>query len=103
VGVYQGVAGGGGGGFGGGGGSAKNYPGTGCRANWGGGGGGLGYKNNYPVTPGASIPVIVGRGGYAPAVSNTPANGQSGTGASGAVRILWPGTRQFPTTCVGNP
>ena len=27
-----------------------------------------------------------------------------GTGAAGAVRIVWPGsTRQFPSTCVGTP
>jgi hypothetical protein len=27
-----------------------------------------------------------------------------GSGASGAVRIVWPGnTRTFPSTCVGSP
>jgi hypothetical protein len=27
-----------------------------------------------------------------------------GQGATGGVRIVWPGsTRQFPTTCVGTP
>jgi len=37
--------------------------GTGASAQGGGSGGGLGYKNNYSVTPGASITVVVGTGG----------------------------------------
>jgi hypothetical protein len=34
-------------------------------------------------------------------VSCATNSGQAGTGASGAVRILWPGcARSFPSTCV---
>jgi len=62
----------------------------------GGAGGGLGYKNNITVTPGNSYTVVVGAGGTA----TSPA----GSGAGGAVRIMWPGnTRTFPSTNVGTP
>lgn len=79
---------GGRGGFpGGGGGSAVDYY-------DGGNGGALAYVNNYAVTPGEQYTVLVGLGGQ----------GQldGGSGANGAIRIVWPGdTRQFPTTNVG--
>jgi hypothetical protein len=40
--------------------------------------------------------VVVGRGGYAYSTS--------GSGGSGAVRIVWPGcSRRFPSTCVASP
>ena len=72
---------------GGGGASATGY--------WDGGlGGALAYRNNYAVTAGEEYIVLVGLGGQ----------GQTdgGSGADGAVRIVWPGTtRQFPTTLVG--
>jgi hypothetical protein len=72
---------------GGGGGSATGYwiPGN---------GGALAYRNNYSVTPGEEYIVLPGIGG----------SGQNngGSGANGAVRIVWPGnTRQFPATNVG--
>ena len=69
---------GGGGCFGGGG---------GC----GGGGGGLGWRNSIAVTSGTSYTVVVGAGS------------PSYSAGSGAVRIVWPGVRQFPSTCVGFP
>jgi hypothetical protein len=60
----------------------------------------LGYKNNYTVTPGSSYTVVVGAGGN----GFHFIHGGNGGGASGAVRIVWPGnTRQFPSTCVGSP
>jgi len=72
---------------GGGGASATGY--------WDGGlGGALAYRNNYAVTAGEQYLVLVGVGGL----------GQTdgGSGADGAVRIVWPGdTRQFPSTGVG--
>ena len=72
---------------GGGGGSATGY--------WDGGlGGALAYTNNYAVTPGEEYYVLVGAGGIG--------QNDGGSGADGAVRIVWPGTtRQFPTTLVG--
>ena len=81
----------GGGLFGGGGG------GTGYKATSGGGGGGLGYKNNITVQPGQSYSVYVGEGGYLSGYSNL-----SGLfGATGGVRIVWPGqVRQFPSNGV---
>ena len=86
--------GGGGGAFGGGGGT--NYAGIG------GGGGGLGYKNNISITT-SSYTVVVGVGGRAGYNIYTQ-RGSGGGGASGAVRIVWPGnTRQFPSTCVSTP
>ena len=69
---------GGGGCFGGGG---------GC----GGGGGGLGWRNSIAVTSGTSYTVVVGAG--------SPSYSAGG----GAVRIVWPGVRQFPSSCVGTP
>ena len=64
-------------------------------------GGGLGYKNNIAVTYGTNYTVVVGGG----AASQSCVSSRSGgTGAAGAVRIVWPGsTRQFPSTCVGTP
>jgi len=94
----QGVS---GGNYGGGGGvSDKQYA--------GGGGGGLGYKNNYPVTPGTPVTVVVGAGGTggggSPYYTNPNPGVTGGPGGSGAVRVVWPGsTRTFPTTCVGSP
>ena len=71
---------------GGGGGSATGY--------WDGGlGGALAYTNNYAVTPGEEYYVLVGAGGIG--------QNDGGSGADGAVRIVWPGTtRQFPSTNV---
>lgn len=78
-------------GFGGGGGSAGGF--------WySGGGGGLGYKNNIAVTPLTGYTVVVGAGGQAGGANIA---GCGGSGASGAVRIVWPGvSRQFPATDV---
>ena len=60
----------------------------------GGNGGALAYKNNYAVTPGESYFVFAGQGGLG--------QNDGGSGANGAVRIVWPGdTRQFPSTNVG--
>jgi hypothetical protein len=74
----------------------------------------LGYKNNITVVPGNSYTVVVGRGGAG--IGDTPVcnygggylvynrRGSSGSGGSGAVRIVWPGSsRRFPSTCVGTP
>jgi hypothetical protein len=80
----------------------------------GGSGGGLGYKNNITVVPGNSYTVVVGSGGagdldnptcfyssYGVYVKNE--RGTGGSGGSGAVRIVWPGTyRQFPSTNVAS-
>ena len=72
---------------GGGGASATGY--------WDGGlGGALAYRNNYAVTAGEEYLVLVGAGGLG--------QNNGGSGANGAVRIVWPGaTRQFPSTGVG--
>jgi len=81
---------GGNGGLYGGGGGGGWAP-SGCGFG-GGGGGALAYINNYSVSPGGSIPVVVGAGGVS--------SGPGGNGANGAVRIIWPGnTRSFPSTC----
>jgi hypothetical protein len=51
----------------------------------------LAYLNNYTVTPGGSLPVQVGIGG-------SPGN-LGGSGAGGAVRIIWPGNiKTFPSS-----
>jgi hypothetical protein len=72
---------------GGGGGSATDYY-------DGGNGGALAYRNNYEVTPGEEFIVLPGLGGQG--------QNNGGSGAPGAVRIVWPGnTRQFPSTLVG--
>ena len=72
---------------GGGGASATGY--------WdGGNGGALAYRNNYAVTPGDTYLVVPGVGGLG--------QNDGGSGANGAIRIVWPGdTRQFPATNVG--
>jgi hypothetical protein len=72
---------------GGGGASATGY--------WDGGlGGALAYRNNYAVTAGEQYIVLVGAGGLG--------QNNGGSGADGAVRIVWPGdTRRFPSTLVG--
>jgi hypothetical protein len=54
-----------------------------------GAGGALTYINNYAVASGITYTVTVGSGGTAPNGSN---------GAGGAVRIVWPGTRTFPSS-----
>jgi hypothetical protein len=60
----------------------------------GGNGGALAYRNNYAVTPGESYFVFAGQGGLG--------QDDGGSGADGAIRIVWPGdTRQFPSTNVG--
>ena len=71
---------------GGGGASATGY--------WdGGNGGALAYKNNYAVVPGEQYIVVPGTGGVG--------QNDGGSGADGAVRIVWPGdTRTFPSTNV---
>jgi hypothetical protein len=74
------------GGLYGGGGGGNQYNSAG-----GGGGGGLRYINNYAVTPGSTLTVIVGAGGAAP-------GGKGGAGANGAVRIIWGPGRSFPST-----
>jgi len=88
-----------GGNYGGGGGGASTTPGAAPAPPYntvGGGGGALAYKNNISVSPGASIPVVVGLGGGAPSAAQQ--------GGSGAVRIIWPGcSRSFPSTCAGAP
>jgi hypothetical protein len=72
---------------GGGGGSATGYYDSGM-------GGALAFSNNVPVTPGNQYTVVVGQGG------GGADNG--GSGAGGAVRIIWPGDdRQFPDTNSG--
>ena len=72
---------------GGGGGSAVDYY-------DGGNGGALAYRNNYAVTPGEQYTVLVGVGGQG--------QNNGGSGAHGAIRIVWPGdTRTFPSTLVG--
>lgn len=74
---------------GGGGGSATGFYDSGM-------GGALAFSNNIPVTPGQTLSVFVGRGGYG-------AN-NGGSGANGAVRIVWPGDdRQFPDTAGIDP
>jgi hypothetical protein len=62
----------------------------------------LGYKNNISVTPSNSYTVVVGVGGKASQPCGSACcRGTAGAGASGAVRIVWPGnTRQFPSTNV---
>ena len=61
---------------------------------YGGSGGGLRYYNTYAVTAGQSIAVIVGAGGDG-------GSSGAGSGANGAVRIVWPGNaRVFPSTDV---
>jgi hypothetical protein len=50
--------------------------------------------------------VVVGAGGTGGISCNACGKkaGSMGGGASGAVRIVWPGSiRQFPSTCVGTP
>ena len=57
-------------------------------------GGALAFSNNISVTTGQQLSVFVGKGGVG--VDN------GGSGANGAVRIIWPGdTRQFPASNVG--
>lgn len=78
--------------FGGGGGGVNAPLGGG-----GGGGGALAYGNNIAVTATNSYTVIVGSGGTS---GNTPG---AKAGASGAVRIVWPGLwRQFPNCYVSS-
>lgn len=77
--------------FGGGGGGVNAPLGGG-----GGGGGALAYGNNIAVTATNSYTVIVGSGGTS---GNTPG---AKAGASGSVRIVWPGVwRKFPSCYVG--
>lgn len=63
-----------------------------------GGGGELSYWNLIPVTPGASISVVVGAGGasqnYKAEIGGTTYDINSGAGGSGAVRFIW-GTNQW--------
>jgi len=74
---------------GGGGGSATGYYDSGM-------GGALAFSNNISVTPGHTYSVYVGRGGVG--VDN------GGSGANGAVRVIWPGsTREFPHTAGSDP
>jgi hypothetical protein len=74
---------------GGGGGSATGYYDSGM-------GGALAFSNNISVTPGHTYSVYVGRGGAG--VDN------GGSGANGAVRVIWPGsTREFPHTAGSDP
>jgi Concanavalin A-like lectin/glucanases superfamily len=74
---------------GGGGGSATGYYDSGM-------GGALAFSNNISVTPGHTYNVYVGRGGVG--VDN------GGSGANGAVRVIWPGsTREFPHTAGSDP
>ena len=80
-------AGGSGGWPGGAGGSGVDYYG-------GGNAGALAYVNTVAVTPNQAFFVIVGKGG-------TGSGYSGGVGGDGAVRIVWPGTRQFPYTNVG--
>jgi hypothetical protein len=96
----SGLCGGNGGNYGGGGGGASAALSCVCPPynQTGGAGGALAYRNNITVTPGASIPVVVGKGGG----SLGPTNGSAG--GNGAVRVIWPGnTRSFPSTCAGAP
>jgi hypothetical protein len=72
---------------GGGGGSATGYYDSGN-------GGALAFSNDIAVTPGQELTVFVGKGGLGV--------DDGGSGANGAVRIIWPGnTRLFPYTLVG--
>lgn len=97
---YAGGGGGSGGGVGAAAGSnhggAGGFPGGGGgTAVWvyfsvGGGGGALAYANSITVTPGQTIPVIVGAGGAV-------GDGLAGVGAGGAVRIIWGAGRAFPS------
>ena len=74
--VNGGSYGGGGGGYGG---TSSYGPGA---------GGGLAYANSLSVTPGSTITVVVGAGGWL--------GGVDSAGASGAVRIIWGYGRSFP-------
>ena len=74
------------------------FPGGGAGGGWGGNpggnGGALAYVNNITVAPGQQLSVVVGAGGKGHA--------SGGSGAPGAVRILYDGAdRQFPSTNVG--
>jgi hypothetical protein len=61
----------------------------------------LAYGNNISVTPGGSYTVVVGIGGARGVGTDYGIIG--GLGASGAVRVIWPGnTRSFPSTNTGN-
>jgi hypothetical protein len=74
---------GGGGLYGGGGGKDAN---SGLAS----GGGALVWANNISVTPGSLITIVVGNGGYR--YYQDP----NGSGAPGAVRIIWGPGRSFP-------
>jgi len=92
----SGGGGGGGSGSGGGGVGIMGQGSNGAGGVWpNGGGGGSGGSCGQPCTGTRSGGLFGGGGAY-------PLPRTSGGG--GAVRIVWPGTtRQFPSTCVGNP
>jgi hypothetical protein len=121
AGGYSGIGGGGGyavsgaaGAGGGGGGGAS----TTCSTGGGGGGVGIlgqgasGAGGSYPAgggvggsggSNGATGGSLGGGGAYGGGGGGTRIFGTAGTGASGALRIIYPGnTRSFPSTCTGN-
>jgi hypothetical protein len=72
----------------------------------GGGGGGYSRVQIEVKAVGETFTVVTGRGGSRGDNVGTYGGGgavSSLNGASGAVRIIWPGaTRTFPSTCTGN-
>ena len=129
-GSYQGASAGSGGGGGGGGGNAINNSTSDYDDNGGGGVGLFGQGSNGAAGITQTAPYTTGyaggggsggSAGTAPANNSTPGNGgaygggggsshgnysftPSGSGAGGAVRIVWPGNlRTFPSTCVASP
>jgi hypothetical protein len=68
------------------------------------GGSNGGSNSGYSGGVGGSYGGGGGAGSYFSCCCRPYISGQGGNGASGAVRILWPGTsRTFPSTCVGSP
>ena len=87
----------------------KGSSGSGGSSAVGGGGGssgGAGY-NGAQACISCSIYLVGGNGGLyggGAGAGNIGTCIPRGTGAVGAVRIVWPGnTRKFPSTCVGTP
>ena len=81
----------------------------GCGGSCGGNGSSGGTANNWQTTLGGAGGTYGGGGGagglrFNGCTAAQVGGASAGKGQNGAVRIVWPGaTRQFPSTCVGNP